>query len=169
MDEAIEEMGFPIVIKAPYTRFSSYVEKAEDIAQFKSIAARFLKRSKILVLQEYLRSDFDWRVGVLDGEVIFLCKYFFPVNSWKICTHTPKGIIWGDTVAIDRKKIPRRLKELSERTARLVGDGLYGLDVKEKNGDYKVIEINDNPSIHHGYEDAPNPDIYGKIIGKLAS
>ena len=40
------------------------------------------------------------------------------------------------------------------RAARLIGDGLYGVDVKEFAGRFLVIEVNDNPNIESGYEDA---------------
>ena len=36
----------------------------------------------------------------------------------------------------------------------VVGKGLYGVDIKEVNGDYVVVEVNDNPSIYAGYEDS---------------
>lgn len=39
------------------------------------------------------------------------------------------------------------------RAAGLIGDGLYGVDLKVVNGKCHVIEINDNPSIEAGYED----------------
>ena len=48
-----------------------------------------------------------------------------------------------------------------------MGDGLYGLDVKEVDGKYYVIEINDNPSFYHGQEDAKDKDLYEKIIDRL--
>ena len=39
------------------------------------------------------------------------------------------------------------------RAAALMGDGLYGVDLKEVEGRPYVIEVNDNPSIDHRYED----------------
>jgi len=35
-----------------------------------------------------------------------------------------------------------------------MGNGLYGVDLKEVNGQAIVIEVNDNPSIDHGVENA---------------
>jgi glutathione synthase/RimK-type ligase-like ATP-grasp enzyme len=49
-----------------------------------------------------------------------------------------------------------------------VGKGLYGVDIKEVNGEYVVVEVNDNPSIYAGYEDSVDKDIYKKIIGYLS-
>ena len=39
----------------------------------------------------------------------------------------------------------------------VVGKGLYGVDIKEADGDYVVVEVNDNPSIYAGYEDSMRP------------
>ena len=39
-------------------------------------------------------------------------------------------------------------------TANLIGKGLYGVDLKMVDDKAYVIEINDNPSIDHGLEDA---------------
>jgi glutathione synthase/RimK-type ligase-like ATP-grasp enzyme len=42
------------------------------------------------------------------------------------------------------------------------------VDIKEVNGDYVVVEVNDNPSIYHGQEDYRDNGIYEKIIKFLA-
>ena len=34
-----------------------------------------------------------------------------------------------------------------------IGNGLYGVDIKNNNGDAHVIEVNDNPSIESGEDD----------------
>jgi glutathione synthase/RimK-type ligase-like ATP-grasp enzyme len=48
-----------------------------------------------------------------------------------------------------------------------VGKGLYGVDIKEVNGEPVVVEVNDNPSIYAGYEDLRDKDLYTKIINYL--
>jgi len=73
-----EYLGFPLVLKAPYTKFSSHVEKASDEAGFRLVAARYLKNATPIVLQEYMPSGFDWRVGMLDNKILYLCKYYMP-------------------------------------------------------------------------------------------
>ena len=40
------------------------------------------------------------------------------------------------------------------KAANLIGKGLYGVDLKMVDDKAYVIEINDNPSIDHGLEDA---------------
>jgi hypothetical protein len=53
-------------------------------------------------------------------------------------------------------------------TAKLLGDGLYGVDLKERDSGVFVIEINDNPNMDLGAEDAMLGDeLYRKVLGHL--
>ncbi len=169
LDNIFKTLGSPVIIKTPYTRFSSHVERANSDVEFIKISKQFLKRSKILVLQEYIQSDFDWRVGVLQNKILYLCKYCIPKGGWKVKSKINGRNVWGNTIAIPKESISPELKEICIDLSKCIGDGLYGLDVKETNGGYKVIEINDNPSIYEGYEDTEDKDIYEKIINALVS
>ncbi len=169
LDEIRNTLGFPVVIKTPYTRFSSHVEKAKNEEEFVKISRHLLRKTKVLVLQEYIHSSFDWRVGILRNEVLYLCKYCIPQGGWKVKSKINGKNVWGETIAVSRDSISPELKELCIRLSGCVGDGLYGLDVKETSDGYKVIEINDNPSIYEGYEDAVDKDIYERIIIALVS
>jgi glutathione synthase/RimK-type ligase-like ATP-grasp enzyme len=44
------------------------------------------------------------------------------------------------------------------RAACSVGDGFYGVDLKETDDGVFVIEVNDNPNLEHGVEDAAEKD-----------
>jgi glutathione synthase/RimK-type ligase-like ATP-grasp enzyme len=169
LDTVFTTLGFPVIIKTPYTRFSSHVEKAEGEGEFIKISRHLLRKSRVLVLQEYVQSDFDWRVGILKNEILYLCKYCIPSGGWKVKSKINGRNVWGDTIAVPRDSICPELKDLCISLSKCVGDGLYGLDVKEMNDGYKVIEINDNPSIYAGYEDKVDTDIYEKIIKALVS
>ena len=168
LDNIFGTLGFPVIIKTPYTRFSSHVEKAENEAEFIEISRHLLRKSRVLVLQEYVHSDFDWRVGVLKNEILYLCKYCIPRGGWKVKSKINGRYVWGETIALPRDSISPELKDICISLSRCVGDSLYGLDVKETNDGYRVIEINDNPSIYAGNEDKVNTDIYEKIINALA-
>ena len=169
LDTIFKTLGFPLIIKTPYTRFSSHVEKARDEIEFIEVSKHLLRKAKVLVLQEYIYSDFDWRVGILRNEVIYLCKYCIPDGGWKVKSKINGKNVWGDTIALSKDSISPELKEISVTLSKCVGSGLYGLDVKETSDGYKVIEINDNPSIYDGYEDTVDRDIYEKIINALIS
>lgn len=161
--------GRPVVVKAPYTSFSRYVEKVACETSFREVAKRFFRKSDVLVVQKFMPTTFDWRVGVLNGEVLYVCKYMVPKGRWK---HGAKrrgkpSFVWGRTISLKRENAPAKLKETALKACELVGHGLYGVDIKEINGDYIVVEVNDNPSIYAGYEDFRNRDIYSKIIAYL--
>ena len=65
---------------------------------------------------------------------------------------------------IKRKDINPELKSIAVKVAKIIGRGLYGIDIKEYNGKYYVIEANDNPNIDAGVEDRKDNEIYEKII-----
>jgi len=169
--EIFRTFGRPIVMKAPYTSFSKYVEKVACETSFREVAKRFFRKSDVLVVQKFMPTAFDWRVGVLNGEVLYVCKYMVPKGRWK---HGAKrkgkpSFVWGRTVTLKRENAPAKLKETALKACAIVGNGLYGVDIKETNGDYVVVEVNDNPSIYAGYEDFRDKDIYDKIIAYLVN
>lgn len=168
--DIFEAFGKPVVIKAPYTSFSRYVEKAACETSFRDVAKRFFKKSDVLAVQKFMPTAFDWRIGVLHDEVLYACKYMIPKGRWK---HGAKlrgkpTIIWGRTVAMKKQNAPLKLRETALKACRAVGKGLYGVDIKEVDGEYIVVEVNDNPSIYAGYEDLRDKDLYAKIIEHLA-
>ena len=165
-----ETLGKPVVIKAPYTSFSRYVEKAACETSFREIAKRYFKKSDTVAIQEFVPTQFDWRIGVLNDQVLYACKYMIPKGRWK---HGAKlrgkpTVIWGRTVSMKKTNAPSRVRDVALKACRVVGKGLYGVDIKEVNGEFMVVEVNDNPSIYAGYEDLREKDIYSKIIDYLA-
>jgi glutathione synthase/RimK-type ligase-like ATP-grasp enzyme len=167
--DIFDALGKPVVIKAPYTSFSRFVEKAACETSFREVAKRFFKRSDVLAVQKFTPTAFDWRIGVLNDEVLYVCKYMIPKGKWK---HGAKlrgkpTVIWGRTVSLKKQNAPLRLREVALKACRIAGKGLYGVDIKEVDGDYVVVEVNDNPSIYAGYEDLRDKDLYTKIIKYL--
>ena len=170
INEIFDELGKPVVIKAPYTSFSRYVEKAACETSFREVAKRFFKKSDVLAIQKFTPTAFDWRVGVLGNDILYVCKYMIPKGKWK---HGAKlrgkpTVIWGRTVSLEKKDMPPGLREVALKACSVVGKGLYGVDIKEVNGEFVVVEVNDNPSIYAGYEDSMDRDIYKRIINYLA-
>lgn len=171
INEVFKTLGKPVVIKAPYTSFSRYVEKAACETSFREIAKRFFKKSDVLAIQKFTPTAFDWRVGVLGNDILYVCKYMIPKGKWK---HGAKlrgkpTVIWGRTESLQKKDMPPKLREVALKACSVVGKGLYGVDIKEVNGEYVVVEVNDNPSIYAGYEDLMDQDIYQRIISYLSN
>jgi len=170
ISEIFDTLGKPVVIKAPYTSFSRYVEKAACETSFRDVAKRFFRKSDALAIQKFTPTAYDWRVGVLNNDVLYVCKYMIPKGKWK---HGAKlrgkpTVIWGRTVSLKKREMPRMLSEVALKACSVVGKGLYGVDIKEVNGDFVVVEVNDNPSIYAGYEDSSDHDIYKRIITYLS-
>jgi len=169
--EIFKVFGRPVVVKAPYTSFSRYVEKVACETSFREVAKRFFRKSDALTVQKFMPTAFDWRVGVLNDEVLYVCKYMVPKGRWK---HGAKrrgkpSFIWGRTITLKRENAPTELKETALKACGVIGHGLYGVDIKEVDGNYVVVEVNDNPSIYARYEDLRNEDLYGKIIEYLVN
>jgi len=167
--EIFKIFGRPVVVKAPYTSFSKYVEKVACETSFREVAKRFFRKSDSLAIQKFVPTAFDWRVGVLNNEVLYVCKYMVPKGRWKhgVKRRGKPSFIWGRTITLKRENAPVKLKETALKACQVVGHGLYGVDIKEVGGNYLVVEVNDNPSIYAGHEDLRNKDLYGKIIEYL--
>ncbi|WP_200761095.1 RimK family alpha-L-glutamate ligase, partial [Salmonella enterica] len=58
-----ELLGFPIVLKIPDGSFSRGIHKVETPEQLKAAAAELFDHTALLLAQEYLYTEFDWRIG----------------------------------------------------------------------------------------------------------
>lgn len=162
-----QSLGFPIVVKIPDGAFSKGVEKARDTAELGVICKKLFRHSTLLLAQEFLYTDFDWRIGVLDNQPLFACRYYMVKNHWQIYRHGKRTDSGGfDTLPI--ADVPHSVVETALKATRPIGDGLYGVDLKERNGKGCVIEVNDNPSIDRGVEDKYlGMELYRRIIATL--
>lgn len=168
--ELLVALGNPVVLKAPNSSFSMYVEKAATPEEVVDVARRFLRRADRIVAQRFVQSTFDWRVGVLGGEPLYVCQYTIPRKRWKILTYTSDGkTVYGPVKAFLLKDAAPALLDMAVKAAQAVGNGLYGIDLKQVGDEYVVIEVNDNPSIEAGYEDKVNGDLYERLIKFLLS
>ncbi len=164
----LETLGNPLVLKAPNSSFSMYVDRVESPAEYIKVGGRFLRRSDRFLAQRFIRSEYDWRVGVLGGEVLYVCQYTIPRKQWKIVTYMENGrAILGPVRAVAVEKADPKLLETALLAAKGVGQGLYGVDLKQVGDEYLVIEINDNPTIGAGEEDRKAPQMYERLVQYL--
>jgi glutathione synthase/RimK-type ligase-like ATP-grasp enzyme len=159
LEKAEKELGFPIVLKIPDSAFSRGVKKAKDHKELQALADQWLEDSDLLIAQKFLPTKFDWRVGVLGGEPLFVCQYLMTAGHWQIVNHDKGGKpIEGGFRTMGLNEAPKAVIETAVKAARLIGDGLYGVDLKETDGAVYVIEVNDNPNLDHGAEDKAEKD-----------
>ena len=168
--QALARLGLPCVLKIPDSSFSQGVAKANTEAEYLELTDKMLESSDLVIGQEYAPTDFDWRVGVLEGEPLFVCKYFMARGHWQIYNWASRRRrdVWGNYETLAVADAPPAVVQTAVKAARLMGDGLYGVDIKEIDGKPVVIEINDNPSIEAGVEDKVlGMALYDAIIGTL--
>jgi glutathione synthase/RimK-type ligase-like ATP-grasp enzyme len=168
--ELFEEFGSPLVLKAPNSSFSMYVEKAHDEGSFVKTGKRFLRRAERLVVQQYLPSSFDWRVVILGGKVLFVVKYVMSPGAWRIHDRDDSGRPNLCTVqSVEKSQVDPRLIQIALKAGAAIGSSFYGIDIKELDDGFMVIEVNDNPTIDAGSEDLNNPEVYRNVIRHLAN
>ncbi len=160
------EITYPIVLKIPDGSNSRGVFKVSSAGELRATAETLFEESDLILAQEFLHTDFDWRVGVLNGQPIYVSQYFMAKKYWKITRHHPGGGMedsgWK-TMPVE--EAPHAVINTAVKAAALIGNGLYGVDLKQTDKGIVVIEVNDNPSIDTGCEDAVlRDDLYKLII-----
>jgi glutathione synthase/RimK-type ligase-like ATP-grasp enzyme len=159
LEQAAKVLGFPLVLKIPDSAFSRGVKKASSFEELKSLATKWLEDSDLLIAQKFLPTEFDWRVGVLGGEPLFAVHYLMAKKHWQIVNHDRRGKPdEGGFRSFTLKDAPKDVIDVAVRAARCIGDGLYGVDLKETPEGIYVIEVNDNPNLDHGVEDSGEKD-----------
>ena len=162
-------LGLPCVLKKPDSSFSQGVVKAKDPESLKRELDHMLAESELVIGQEFTPTDFDWRIGVLDKQPLYACKYFMAKGHWQIYNwEGRKQDTSGDSVTVPFEEVPFFVLHTALKAANLIGDGLYGVDLKEIDGKAYVIEVNDNPSIDAGLEDKIlKKELYASIIKSI--
>jgi len=154
--EVVSQLGLPCVLKQPDSSFSQGVVKVESPDELKLQVGKLLAKSDLIIAQEFLPTAFDWRVGIFDRQPLFVCKYFMAKKHWQIIKRDANGSKTADGAftTLPVEHAPDQLIRTALKAANLIGDGLYGVDIKEIGKKFYVIEINDNPNIDTGVEDA---------------
>ena len=150
-----QTLKLPCVLKQPDSSFSQGVVKVETAQMLEEKLEFLLKKSDLIIAQEFVPTEYDWRIGIIGGKAIYACKYFMAKRHWQIYDwqNGPPIRNYGATETMPIEKAPLEVVKASLRTAKLIGDGFYGVDLKCVDGKVYVIEINDNPSIEIDTED----------------
>lgn len=167
--EITEQLGSPFILKIPDGSFSIGMKKVNNEIELDEALKVLFDKSSILLAQEFTPTDFDWRIGILNGEPLYACKYYMAKGHWQIYCHYASGRSrCGLVETIPIYQVPRKVLDTALRTASFIGKGLYGVDLKMVNDRAIVIEINDNPSIDHGLEDAILGDeLYYRLLNNF--
>ncbi|MFT5575843.1 MAG: glutathione synthase/RimK-type ligase-like ATP-grasp enzyme [Bermanella sp.] len=152
--EKLADMGFPLVLKVPDGSFSRGVVRVADRKELETEGGKLLKSSALLLVQEYMYTEYDWRIGVLNNKALYACRYYMVKNHWQIYKHgADSSVKSGGFDAMPTFEAPKAVVDAALSACKLIGDGFYGVDLKQSGNRVAVIEVNDNPSIDSGVED----------------
>ena len=155
LQSAMESIGFPIVLKIPDGAFSQGVFKVNNPEEFDAKIQALFKKSALVLAQEFLYTDFDWRIGVINNKPLYACRYYMAKDHWQIYNHASKTgrFTSGGFDTMPTYEAPKAVLDAALKATKLIGTSLYGVDIKQSGDRALVIEVNDNPSIESGVED----------------
>jgi len=162
------EIPYPVVLKIPDGSFSLGVFKVNNRREMIEITTKLFKDSDLILAQEYIYTEFDWRIGILNRKPLFACQYFMSKEHWQIVKHdvTTGGHVDGGYRAVSVEATPKNVVKAALDAAWQIGDGLYGVDVKHTAKGAFVIEVNDNPNIEETVENGVLKDEIYRLILK---
>ena len=159
LTQAMDELGLPLVVKIPDGSFSRGVHKVNSFEEFKRITEELFEETDLVLAQKLLPTEFDWRVGILAGEPLFVCQYRMARGHWQVVKYRSDGSSHeGGFRAFDLDQAPQEVIDIAVRAAKPIGDGFYGVDLKQTATGIVVMEVNDNPNLEHGVEDTVGKD-----------
>ena len=166
-DQVAGELGLPVVLKQPDSSFSQGVVKVAEATALKETVNKLLDKSELIIAQEYLPTDYDWRIGIIDQQPLYACRYYMVKGHWQILRHDSNGVRndEGKFETLPIEHVPTAVVKTALKVANLIGNGLYGVDLKQVGKKVYVIEVNDNPSLDGGVEDQVlKEDLYLRIM-----
>jgi hypothetical protein len=120
--------------------------------------------------QEFLYTEFDWRVGDPQPDAPVRLPVFHVQGALADLQPRPRpkervGARRRFQNLPGRADAPEVVVKTALKAAGLIGNGLYGVDLKQTAKGVVVIEVNDNPNIDHGIEDAVlKENLYRTIV-----
>ncbi len=157
--EAIEEMGYPVVLKPVHGSWGRLLARvndrdaAEALLEHKTTLGGYVH--SVFYIQEYVdKPGRDIRTLVVGDEVVY--AVYRRSGHW--ITNTARG---GETSPCP---LSPPIVELSLTAARAVGGGIVAVDLLEtEEGRLLVNEVNHTPEFH-GAMQATEADIAGKMV-----
>ena len=167
---SLSDITFPLVLKMPESSFSMGVFKVNNAEEMRKRLHFMFKTVELVIAQEFIETEFDWRIGVLDNAPLFACKYYMAQGHWQIYNWNNNGNteFSGRSQTLPLNQVPPHILQTAVKASSLIGNGLYGVDLKDINGSACIIEINDNPNIDAGIEDAIlQEELYIRIMNSF--
>jgi len=156
--EAIEQMGYPVVIKPAVGSWGRLLAKvndrdaAEALLEHKTVLGSY--HHSIFYIQKYVeKSGRDIRSFVVGDECI--AAIYRSSDHW--ITNTAKGAVASNCIVTDE------IRQISLNAAKAVGGGVVAVDLFETNNDLVVNEVNYTMEFKNSI-DTTDVNIPGKIV-----
>ncbi len=160
--KAIEQLGYPVVLKPPVGSWGRLLAKindreaAEAVLEHKEILGSY--HHSIFYVQEYVdKRGGDIRAFVVGDRVVGA--------SYRRSEHWISNVARG--AATSPCEVTGAIERIALDSARAVGGEILGVDLVEHEGVYKVIEINTGAEFK-GLIEATGVDVLGTIVDYLA-
>jgi [lysine-biosynthesis-protein LysW]--L-2-aminoadipate ligase len=161
--EAIETLGYPVVLKPPVGSWGRLLAKindrdaAEAVLEHKEILGSY--HHSIFYIQEYIQKPGgDIRAFVVGDRVI--------AASYRSSPHWITNVARGATTS--PYAVTSEVEDLALRSARAVGGDIVGVDLIETDDGLQVIEINTGAEFK-GLIEATNVDVPDAIVQYMCS
>ena len=70
------------------------MRKIENAQELEQHVEEMLKRSDLVLAQAFVPTEFDWRIGILDGQPLYACRYYMAPNHWQILKRDLRAPYW---------------------------------------------------------------------------
>ncbi len=155
---AIEQIGYPAVLKPAVGSWGRLMAKVDDAEEAEQIlehkAALTSPLHSVIYVQEYVRKpDRDLRVFVVGDEVV--AAMYRRSADWR--TNAARG------ASTEPAPVTDELRELSLRAAAAMGGGILAVDLMEAPDGLTVHEVNPTPEFK-ALAGATGADVAGKVI-----
>ncbi len=156
--KAIEEVGYPAVLKPAVGSWGRLMAKVDDAEEAEQIlehkAALTSPLHSVIYVQEYIpKPDRDLRVFVVGNEVVAAMYRHSP--HWR--TNAARGATTAPA------PLSAELAELSLRAAAAVGGGVLAVDLMESPAGLTVHEVNPTPEFK-ALAAATGVDVAGRVV-----
>jgi hypothetical protein len=106
LNEIVPAVGLPCVLKYPDSAFSQGVSRCETEEELVEKATGILEVSDLFIAQEFLPTEFDWRVGVFEQKPLYACRYHMVDKHWQIVRHHGASPEFGKIEPIPLDLVP---------------------------------------------------------------
>lgn len=155
--------GWPIVVKHPGGAFCDGIYLATSAAELETFAGPILAQAGGVVLQRFEPTSHDWRIGVLGGRPLYAARYGMAAGSWRLCDREGGGETWGEAFPARLCDAPPGVIAAAVSAAKVMGNSLWGVDVKLLPSGPAVIEVNDNPDLDEAETCIPEARVWEKL------